>query len=313
MSDQTQDVNTSSPENQSPETVINNPDWKEIPEQEESNPLFDIPVITAEEAEKFAPNSVDATGIPIDPNRPKAGKLEDGEPTAEEIHNAWVNKPSEDLTFEFAGETLCIVDLTKSNWSIFVDVFITQAEKLVKEFTPIILLLIKAWAVYRNLGPDAQAQLKTIAKTGTAEELQIKCFELGATEVNIADIDAMRKAAEDDKHLDFILAMMSIFLKPLFAPAGVVFENLKVSELVKRLDGVTTDLAFASISSIYLRDRRTDMTKEKIREEMELLDGLDELNIIYLQFCRYWGNGKLASFFPQIKEILLRNLGIGTL
>ena len=248
---------------------------------------------------------------PIQPGRPLPGDTLPGEPTPVEITEALTNAPSKTITIDFEGKEIPVVELTFANWMTYVSIFAPQFESVMKNLLPLVGVATKSFSVLRHLDKKTQAVLKEIAKTGDYALLESTLQGLGASDYSFDDIENLVEASKKDKNLDFLIAISTLLLRPLGGPALKALEEMSFSSIVTNLGKDLPDLAFASIASSYKR-RGEEFAEKELREQIEMMDGMDMFDIVYKQYLLYSQRGKVRRFFDQVVTMTMKSIGTGT-
>lgn len=281
----------------------------ETPKDSQLPPGLDIELITAEEAGSVQTDFVnpDSEFQTASQGRPLAGTFRPGEPTGEELHNAIFNEPTEHIV-ELDGKVFKLVRLTQKHSLFYLSVIAPKIQSIVKTLVPIIKITAQSYQTLQYLAPGARAKLMEIAKGGDIGILRDTFNDIGIRDVSDAELDALIQAAIRDQGNNFLVAMFFIVGKPLGVRLSDDIEQANIESLILSLSEQIAELAFAALESCARKTKMEGVDAAWIREQIELIDTFECMEIVHKQYLIYKENAKLRFFLDQIMAPVRKNM-----
>lgn len=244
-------------------------------------------------------------------DRPRSGEVCEGEPTRAEIYNAAVNAPCKKHLIVFEEQEYPIVDLTNSASDVYVDVFGRMFDELKVAIVPWAMLLMDSFPLLVLFRTNVLGSFREIAQLDDEASLKdaFHKFEIPVTD---EEVQAVRKAAKDGRYVEFVWAMIQIVIRLIGAPAKAAFGNVSVAGALQRALGPDLmELVVATLTSS-LKRRRIPCVEAELREQLDLMDKFDQVDVVWKQYEHYQESGKVSLFFVRSLGGATRNTGSET-
>ncbi len=269
-------------------------------------PGLDIKIVTAEEA-----NDADYIGIRTDfqtagQGRPLTGTPVVDGPTGEQVHNAIFNKPTEHIV-EIADKSFKLVRLTQKHSLFYISVIAPKIGTVVKTCVPILKIGAGLFSTLQYLAAGPRAKLLQIAKGADVTLLRDTFNDIGVKQISDGELETLIHSAVQDRSNDFLLTLFLVLGRPLGVHLTDNIEQTDIASVIMSVSEQITELAIAALVSSARKTAMTGVDETWVREQIELLDTVDCMEIVYKQYLIYKEDEKLRYFLDLIMAPMKKN------